>query len=260
MNHSYIIRAVEFIVCIFVSFILIIAAFPSNYLSFSVEDFDTEIRGSTLHYTVRADAESGLPFSMDDLNVKVSMVDDVRGSLCTIVNVKDEGISPGANMLTFDGDVFLPTAMLMLRDFCSDPDSVIMLRCDISFDYIMGLIRLDTVSFIDMGLSYDGRSVYSETIENDDNNYSIAIYNLRPDLIPDDSVFYVSNGEYALVTEISTEDALHLHIHSDEQLGDAISGLRSSDNLDVVYSGPGGAPSIPFIKEYLELLYILRGV
>ncbi len=233
--YSRVIRCIEFLLCFGIVAALLIAAFPPGWLSLEVEDLQVSVDGVDLRYSASIDVDSKMYCGIGDLDIRISMVDDERGSRIIILDQKDLAIQPrDHSLLVLEQKFFLPTALLMLRDFSGDPDSPVSLRADVSFSYMFGLLRFDTVSDVIFRLSEDGKSIAVEELANEEHLYSVGVTELRKDLVPDDMEIVLSHGTCSMILTVdNTGGRLELSAYSDGGLDDAITYLDEQEEIDI---------------------------
>ena len=261
MNGCLAIRVSELALCSAVIILVVTAAFPPYWIDYELESSDFSINGATLEYDVVFDVRLGTLYDFEDVDVRISMVDDVRGSVTNISAIQLDRLSRSSdNMVHFRDSIFIPTALLMIRDFCTDDASPVAFRIVSKFSYPLGLMRMELDTLIVAPLSDEGHNLSITVEENSESVYRMSIAGLRETYCIDDMDILVTDGSCSIAVNVENIGGAMLFSASSEHLDSAISELMDSDDASAYLNGQLLDISYDKICSFLLALDYARGL
>jgi len=261
MNGCMAIRVSELALCSAVIILVVTAAFPPYWIDYELESSDFSINGATLEYDVVFDVRLGTLYDFEDVDVRISMVDDVRGSVTNISIIHLDRLSRSSdNMVHFRDSIFIPTAMLMVRDFCTDDASPVAFRIVSKFSYPLGLMRMELDTLVVAPLSDEGHNLSITVEENSESVYRMSIAGLRETYRIDDMDILVTDGSCSIAVNVENIGGAMLFSASSEHLDSAISELMDSDDTSAYLDGQLLDISYDKIRSFLSALDYARGL
>lgn len=233
---------------------------PAGWVRIDVDDYSFELKGTDLEYNATLRINCGTMYDIDDVHIRAQLIDEERGSLLRL-NDSHLGTIHGGSVeeISIDGSIFTPTALLIIRDMVSDDGSVITMKLDVSFRYMMGLVEGKAEAYVGISLSEPGSHLIFNDIEDSTTDYVIGIDNLRRELRPDDATAQISDGSTTLHASIRNVDESTILSFSSDDLDENISKLIDSHGLTVTVDGEKMQIDESTVKTVLKTLQRIRG-
>ena len=260
MESCKAVRIVEIIICVMILILVAAAAFPSYWIDLRYGSSDFDVHGASLEYDVCMDVSLGTVYDFDDVDIAVRMVDDARGSMAPVNSTHVGTLYHSSdNRVHLKGSVFIPTALLMLRDFTYDDSSPVVLRVHADFGYMMGLLDVSVDTDLVIPLSDDGDNLTVENTENSDTAYVLSVSGLRKSYTFGDAELLITDGTHVLSVSLQNAGPLILRAESSD-LDGTIDGLEKSDSIDVFLDGESYDMDIGTVRSFLGALDYARGL
>ena len=214
-----------------------------------------------MEYDVAFEVSLGTFYDFEDVDIRISMIDDVRGSVTNINTIHLDRLSRSSdNMVHFRDSVFIPTAMLMIRDFCTDDSSPIAFRIVSNFTYPLGLMKMELGTRIVASLSDEGHNLSIAVEENSESVYRMSIAGLREAYRIDDMDILITDGPNSIIANVENMGEMVVFSASSEQLDSAITELIYSNDLRAYLDGQSLDLTRNEIRSFLMALDYARGL
>lgn len=220
------------IVVLAVGIILLAMLAPGNWIEVrESEPIAIGMEGTSIRVTGTVEVDSNMPYTLEDLDVSLVMVDRERGSRTTLYSESGIHVPSGRSTISIDSGISASTVMLMVRDRAVKDGAALEMELDVDCRYMLGLAGFHLTSDIMVPITAEGSRLEWSVTENTDDSFTVNVTRLADWLIPDDrriSIF--GGGESFDMAVVSDDGEVSVSFHSDQGLDGVLKRIASSSD------------------------------
>ena len=213
-----------------IGIILFAMMIPGNWIEVHAnEPVSIKMNGTDISISCTATVDSNMPYTMNDVDVSLLMVDRARGSSTTLYSESGIQIPPGRSTIPIDTKISASTALLIIRDQAAKDGSPLSLELKVDCRYMLDMAGFQLTSDILVPVTSDGCKLEWHVSENTDESFILDISGLANWLIPDDRELSVTGGGETFTLNIGSRDgAVTMSFRSDDGLDGVLDRIASS--------------------------------
>lgn len=212
-------------------------AVPGDWVEVDGTDsLSVEWSGLGLMLDGTLEVRSNMNYDIDDLDLKVVMVDPARGSYATVLDLSDITLhAHDTTVVDVHRSIPVLSMLLMADDVLTVDGKPLEFRVTASCSYLLGLASFSTEAVVEVPMTADGEVLRWDVVTDDADTWTLEADGLADWILSDEDVLITvsGGGESATLSVTGDDGLLTVSAHSDTGLDGVFQRISDSEHMQV---------------------------